>query len=103
MTNEELFIRLHKIIDWLELPDEERPPYTGWGADVLHATMEHIEELTEARKPVEPTLAIDTWICSRCGHTLESQELIYDKENPQVLVHETYSFCPNCGKAVKWE
>ena len=60
-------------------------------------------ELLKEQGPIKPTVAVDTWICSCCGHTLESQELIDDKENPQVLVHEIYSFCPNCGKAVKWE
>lgn len=58
--------------------------------------------LLKEQEPVKPTVSVDTWICSKCGHTLESQELIDDKENPQVLVHELYQYCPNCGKKVKW-
>lgn len=50
-----------------------------------------------------PTVAVDTWICSKCGHVLEGQELIDDKENPQVLIHEQYQYCPECGRKVKWE
>ena len=60
-------------------------------------------ELLKEQGPIKPTVSVDTWICSKCGHTLESQELIDDKENPQVLVHEQYQYCPNCGKAVKWD
>ena len=59
--------------------------------------------LLKEQGPIKPTVSVDTWICSKCGHTLESQELIDDKENPQILVHELYDFCPVCGKAVKWD
>lgn len=58
--------------------------------------------LLREQEPIKPTISVDTWICSKCGHTLESQELIDDKENPQVLIHEQYQYCPNCGRAVKW-
>ena len=59
--------------------------------------------LLKEQEPIKPTLSVDTWICSKCGHTLESQELIDDKENPQVLVHEQYEYCPCCGRKVKWD
>lgn len=59
-------------------------------------------ELLKEQEALKPTVSVDTWICSQCGHTLESQELIDDKENPQVLIHEQYNYCPNCGRAVKW-
>ena len=58
--------------------------------------------LLKEQEPIKPTVSVDTWICSKCGHTLESQELIDDKENPQVLIHEQYQYCPNCGRKVKW-
>lgn len=60
-------------------------------------------ELLKEQEPIKPTVSVDTWICSKCGHTLESQELIDDKENPQVLVHEQYEYCPCCGRKVKWD
>ena len=76
--------------------------HPGWGC--------HLEELIadalallKKQEPIKPTLSVDTWVCSKCGHTLESQELIDDEENPQVLIHEQYEYCPNCGKKVKWE
>ena len=59
--------------------------------------------LLKEQEPIKPTVSVDTWICSKCGHTLENQELIDDKENPQVLVHELYEYCPHCGRAVKWD
>lgn len=68
--------------------------------DAMHR---HVLELLKEQKTTAPIVSVDTWICSKCGHTLESQELIDDKENPQVLIHELYQYCPNCGKKVKWE
>lgn len=62
-----------------------------------------IDELLKEQEALKPTVSVDTWICSKCGHTLESQELIDDKENPQVLIHEQYNYCPNCGRKVKWD
>jgi len=55
--------------------------------------------LLKAQEPVEPVLDIDTWKCGNCGHTLEHQQLLGDN----VLLHEHYNYCPECGRAVKWE
>jgi rubrerythrin len=54
--------------------------------------------LLKAREPVAPLLNIDTWECRKCGHILENQELLGDN----VLFHEQYNYCPNCGNEVKW-
>ena len=54
--------------------------------------------LLKEQEAVEPGVDIDTWKCGNCGHTLEHQELLGDN----VLFHEQYNYCPNCGKAVKW-
>ena len=72
-------------------------------AECIDMLMLDALELLKEQEPMKPTVAVDTWICSNCGHALESQTLIDDKENPQVLVNEQYNFCPQCGKAVKWE
>ena len=50
MTNEELFKKLDKIIDFFEMPEEEIPLYSQWAADVLHETIARIEELSEGRR-----------------------------------------------------
>lgn len=55
--------------------------------------------LLKAQEPVEPVLDIDTWQCGKCGHTLEHQELLGDN----VLFHEQYNYCPECGRKVWWE
>ena len=55
--------------------------------------------LLKAQEPVKPVVDIDTWKCGNCGHALEHQELLGDN----VLFHEQYNFCPECGRAVKWE
>jgi len=60
-------------------------------------------DLVKAQEPIKPTINVDTWICPKCGHVLENQELIDDKENAQILVCEQYQYCPNCGKEIKWE
>ncbi|MBP5709667.1 MAG: hypothetical protein J6W84_01685 [Bacteroidales bacterium] len=58
-----------------------------------------LKALSKAQEPVEPVVDIDTWKCGNCGHTLEHQELLGDN----VLFHEQYNYCPECGRAVKWE
>lgn len=74
------------------------------GCDLLQDDTELHEMYTEAlallkaQEPVEPVLDIDTWKCGNCGHTLEHQELLGDN----VLFHEQYNYCPECGRAVKW-
>lgn len=56
-------------------------------------------ELLKVQEPVKPVVDVDTWKCGNCGHTLEHQELLGDN----VLFHEQYNYCPNCGKPVKWD
>ena len=53
----------------------------------------------KAQEPVNPVVDIDTWKCGNCGHALEHQQLLGDN----VLLHEQYNYCPECGRAVKWE
>ena len=55
--------------------------------------------LLKAREPVKPVVDIDTWKCGNCGHALEHQKLLGDN----VLFHEQYNYCPECGRAVKWD
>lgn len=91
MVKEE--IRTSKYDTWFSGTKKVR--FMGYVDDAL--------ELLKEQEPVKPTVSVDTWICSKCGHTLEGQELIDDKENPQVLISEQYNYCPNCGRVVKWD
>ena len=54
--------------------------------------------LLKAQEPVNPVVDIDTWKCGNCGHVIEHQQLLGDN----VLLHEQYDYCPECGRAVKW-
>jgi len=56
-------------------------------------------ELLKAQEPVKPVVDIDTLKCGNCGHTLEHQALLGDN----VLFHEQYNCCPDCGRKVKWD
>ena len=71
--------------------------YPG-GGDCLAPALRDALALLQAQEPVKPILDIDTWNCGNCGHTLEHQQLLGDN----VLFHEQYNFCPECGRAVKW-
>lgn len=71
----------------------------GRPCESLHPLLEDAYVLLKAQEPVKPVLDIDTWKCGNCRHTLEHQELLGDN----VLFHEQYNYCPECGKAVKWE
>ena len=47
----------------------------------------------------KPVVDVDTWKCGNCGHRLEAQEKLGDN----VLFHELYRYCPNCGRMVGWD
>lgn len=66
--------------------------------DALDELLGDALNLLKAQEPVEPIVDIDTWKCGNCGHALEHQELLGNN----VLFHEQYKYCPECGKAVKW-
>jgi ribosomal protein S27AE len=76
---------------------KEHVPVRYWGYSV-RACSDAVDML-KTQEPVEPVVDIDTWKCGNCGHTLEHQQLLGDN----VLFHEQYNYCPECGKAVKWE
>ena len=85
---------LHDRETWKEGPlvwddkAEERRKITG---DAIAALKE--------REPVKPDVDVDVWKCGNCGHELEDQKLI----GGNILFHEQYAYCPNCGRPVKWD
>ena len=92
-----------KVLDGLELclkglsdlcPYKDSDAPGGCRDELMYDAM----VLLKAQEPVEPVVDIDTWKCGKCGHTLEHQELLGDN----VLFHEQYNYCPECGMAVKW-
>ena len=102
-------MRIKKAIQWLEMyanrpvkwddySDESKVIREEAERQIVEAFKMAINAL-KAQEPVEPVVDIDTWKCGICGHTLEHQELLGDN----VLFHEQYNYCPECGRAVKWE
>ena len=79
----------------IEILGELKKCYLGGIVDAIDMAIEAVK----AQEPVKPVMDIDTWKCGNCGHILEHQELLGDN----VLFHEQYNYCPECGKAVKWE
>lgn len=63
----------------------------------LTKVIDDIAALLKAQEPIEPKVDVDEWRCGNCGHKLEHQELLGEN----VLFHEQYSYCPQCGRAVK--
>ncbi len=55
--------------------------------------------LLKGQEPVSPKVDIDTYVCGSCGTRLERQSLI----GPNAVLAETFNYCPNCGRKVKWE
>lgn len=80
---------------------EKGCPYENEGEDIgcKYALHRDALALLKAQEPVKPVVDIDTWKCGNCRHTLEHQELLGDN----VLFHEQYNYCPECGRAVKWD
>lgn len=76
-------------------------PYESqcWDGTMYLDLMRDALELLKAPEPVEPDVDVDTWICGKCGHKLEYQEMV----GSNILFHEQYSYCPNCGRKVKWD
>ena len=93
MTNAEAFKRLFKGLYATELWSFQEEKFLEWlNSDYIGSA------LLSAQEPMKPVLDIDEWKCGNCGHTLEHQQLLGDN----VLFHEQYNYCPECGKAVKW-
>lgn len=88
-----------KVIKELEIIRDYDPIIRVAHDDVFKRYAMDALDLLKAQEPVKPVVDIDTWKCGNCGHTLEHQELLGDN----VMFHEQYNFCPECGRAVKWE
>ena len=71
----------------------------SFGDKAEKVTVEEIITMLKAQEPVEPVVDVDEWRCGNCGHKLEHQELLGEN----VLFHEQYSYCSQCGRPVKWE
>ena len=77
-------------------------PYWGAGENGKSSCTQLAREaltLLKEQEPVEPILEQDVMVCGNCGHEVIWQKMIGDN----ILVEEQLDYCPQCGKAVKWE
>lgn len=81
--------------------ENKKCPYgvQRYGSHCVDSMLRDALALLKAQEPVEPVVDVDTWTCGKCGHTLEHQQLLGDN----VLFHEQYNYCPECGRKAKWE
>ncbi len=61
--------------------------------------IDDVLELLKEQELKKPNVDIDTYVCSKCGHRLEHQEMLGDN----VLFDERYNYCPACGTRVNWD
>ena len=91
-----------EVDEWKDYSDWELRDGLTCDCDWWYKTLQTLKDtlaLLKEQEPVKPVVDIDTWKCGNCGHTLEHQQLLGDN----VLFHEQYNYCQNCGKEVKWE
>lgn len=81
------------IEEAIKILEQVRMCYLGGIVEAINMAIDALK----MQEPVEPKLDVDILRCGNCGHKLEHQELLGDN----VLFHEQYRFCPECGQAVK--
>lgn len=77
-------------------------PYWGAGENGSSSCPQLAREalaLLKEREPVKPILEQDSMICGNCRHEVIWQKIIGDN----ILIEDQLNYCPQCGKAVKWE
>lgn len=61
-----------------------------------------IDEICELLKEQEPVEAVadgeDSYMCNNCGTVIG-----WDEWEPGGIEEVRYKFCPECGRAVKWD
>lgn len=79
---------------------------SGYGVSCRDELLDDIYELLETREeaqePVKPVPAIDDvgdWLCGKCYNSVVGTEELDEGG----FVPIRFNYCPNCGRAVKWE
>ena len=87
-----------KAISLLQQCLDERP----YAAVRVSQIMSCIQEAVELLKEQEPVKAVadgeDSYMCNNCGTVIGWAEW-----EPGGIEEVKYKFCPECGKAVKWD
>ena len=94
-------LKMHKtgLCNVLTASGKEYCPYWENNDNCMLELLNDALSLLKAQEPIKPKVNIDTWVCGNCGTRIERQSLI----GPNAVLAETFNFCPECGKAVKWD
>jgi ribosomal protein S27AE len=92
MTDRETVVKgLEGVLDWLS-EGEDRKCVAAY-----RAVEDALELLTE-QEAVKPKLVgVNTWTCGECGALLGWED--FAQSGIELI---KYKYCPECGKAVKW-
>lgn len=97
MTDREKVIKgLEEVIAEAVYPDRPRRFMMPMGL------AERVLGLLKAQEPMKPVPAIDDdgdWLCGNCYQSVVGEEEL----DASGFVPVKFNFCPNCGRAVKWE
>ena len=55
--------------------------------------------LLKEQEPVKPVETWNTYLCGNCNRNVYHEE----SQGCLVLYEERYTYCPNCGRKVKWD
>lgn len=85
------------IINDLEIVKRRIERLNGFGEEA--EVIDNVISMLKAQEPIKPKVNIDTWVCGNCGTRVEHESMI----GPNAVLAETFKFCPECGRAVKWD
>lgn len=89
---------MEKVIKATELLDDFFNEYRAVYYISPHEAWEIIKDALKEQEAIEPVLEQGFMVCGDCGHEVIVQRLIGDE-----VFDEKVSYCPACGRSVKWE
>lgn len=72
------------------------------GTDYVVVKIGEVKKVLELLKEQEPVKPVETWntyLCGNCNRNVYHEE----RQGCLVLYEERYTYCPNCGRMVKWD
>ena len=78
-----------------DCPYDAGHPYN----ECIEMLLKDAAELLKEQEPVKPVKTWNTYLCGNCNRNVYHEE----RQGCLVLYEERYTYCPNCGRAVKWD
>lgn len=90
--------RIGKVLNTLDtLRSADEMTYTAYSA--LHDEISLLDDLLKEQEPVKAVAdGEDSYRCNNCGTVIGWAEW-----EPGGIEEVKYKFCPECGRAVKWD